>query len=242
MDGSCLRPGRRGTARGGWAAVQIDEQGKVLASGQGTLVGRQLAIEGEHKAMNEAMVAAEHGLTIQRDCAAVATANRKPYAVAAGARTRFSGKRRQRCKQLGARANKHGIEKTKAHRTKKEVEGLSKEEQQRWAGNGKSDELAKAVVEWHVTPADESEGRAKQTLWRCRVVQSIGNFLAVLPNAHVLYADHQEDDGAAEMDVVGINREHEQEEEDVFGFGLSIENFGEGPEGHEQSGLMDVGD
>ena len=134
------------------------------------------------------------------------------------------------------------LKKTKAHRTKKEVEGLSKEEQQRWAGNGKSDELAKAAVEWHVTPADESESRAKQTLWRCRVVQSIGNFLAVLPNAHVLYADHQEDEGAAEMDVVGINREHEQEEEDVFGFGLSIENLGEGPEGHEQSGLMDVGD
>ena len=98
MDGSCLWPISPSTARGGWAAVQIDDEEKVLASAQGTLVGRQLAIEGEHMAMNQAMVHTEHGATIQCDCAAVVNVNNKPYKAAAMAMAKFASKIRQRAK------------------------------------------------------------------------------------------------------------------------------------------------
>ena len=47
VDGSCKWPQHRHSARAGWSVVQIDDEGKVVAAGQGTVVGRQTAAEGE---------------------------------------------------------------------------------------------------------------------------------------------------------------------------------------------------
>ena len=195
----------------------------MLAAGQGTVSSsfQQRSVEGEQHAILYGSTAAEPGCGIQSDCAAAIATNRKPYVVAAGPKAQFAGYRRDKAKGLGTRGQRHGLSKTKAHRNKREIEHLPVEEKQHWQGNGVVDSLAKAAVTWHATDAATCSAMEKETLWKVKVIKSIGKMLAALPNARELYEGHVWTEEAEQAGpAMGLAWEVE-EEEDVFGHGAA---------------------
>ena len=75
VDGSCAWPTHSDAARAGWAAVPLDAEGELVASGVGTVPGHfaQQSAVGEQFALLMAAAEAENGINIQSDCAAVIT-------------------------------------------------------------------------------------------------------------------------------------------------------------------------
>ena len=75
----------------------------------------------------------------------------------------------------------------------------------------------------------------KATMWRAKVVKSIGAMLADLPNARELYKDHVWPDEEEEQAACW-----EAEEEDVFGH--RAVGLDDNPEAYQQQGLFDKAD
>ena len=167
VDGSCSWPTHRDAARAGWAAVQLNEEGEVVAVGMGTVAGhfQQQSTIGEQLGLLMGAGEAEHGVNIQSDCAGVIAQHRKPYQVAAGAKTKFAGFRKERAIALGTRGQKHGLAKVKAHRSAKEAESLTTEEYRHWRGNDSADAAAKEAVKMHNTPEATCHAMSKATAW-----------------------------------------------------------------------------
>ena len=105
---------------------------------------------------------------------------------------------------VGARGNKRGLNKVKAHRDEKTVQSLDAAEKMSWKGNKVADTFCKEAAKWHETVDAVCEGMVSATKWRVDAIVNIGNFLSEIALVHELYKDSMESEGEdSEHDVFG---------------------------------------